>query len=187
MALSLKDFLGSTDGDDFDEDSGSSMGALSGRGTPATASSPTTAAFNAVFSHDQRNAAAAATAASSSMDFGSLFSNYDVPGSGITSNNALGDIMDAVEIPQVGDLPAPMEDTDEEVVVDDDDEFTGPATEIEVQFSLQRPLFELRYLVEAKLGKRVSKKSFFLWNERVDEDSKLSDVCYNSSHYVNVG
>ena len=37
------------------------------------------------------------------MDFGNLLSNYDdVPGSGLTSNNALGDIMDAVDIPQVG-------------------------------------------------------------------------------------
>ena len=47
----------------------------------------------------------------------------------------------------MGDLPdVPMEDTDEEVVVDDDDEFAGPTTEIEVQFSLQRPLYEMRYL-----------------------------------------
>ena len=53
-AIRPKDFLGSTDGgDDFDEDSGSSMGAISGRGTPATASSPTTAAFNAVFRTEQ--------------------------------------------------------------------------------------------------------------------------------------
>ena len=53
-AICPKDFLGSTDGgDDFDEDSGSSMGAISGRGTPATASSPTTAAFNAVFRTEQ--------------------------------------------------------------------------------------------------------------------------------------
>ena len=187
LCPSPKDFLGSTEGDDFDEDSGSSMGALSGRGTPATASSPTTAAFNAVFSHDQRNAAAAATA-TPSMDFSNLFSNFDVPESSLASNNALGDIMDAVDIPQVGDLAAvPMEDTDEEVVVDDDVEFAGPSVEIEVQFSLQRPLYEMRYLVEAKLGKRVSKKSFFLWNERVDEDSKLSDVCYNSCQNVMVG
>ena len=87
----------------------------------------------------------------------------------------------------VGDLPVPMEDTDEEVVVDDDDEFLGPPVEVEVQFSLQRPLYEIRYLVEAKLAKKVSKKSFFLWNERVDEDSKLSDVCYNANNIVMVG
>ena len=94
LTFSPKDFLGSTDGDDFDEDGGSSMGAISGRGTPLTASSPTTTALNAgLFT---------VSAATSSMDFGNLLSSYDdVPGSGLTSNNALGDIMEAVEIPQV--------------------------------------------------------------------------------------
>ena len=160
------------------------MGGLSGRGTPLTASSPTgtgtTAAFN-VMKHE--GYVAEATVSPTEMDFGNLFT------SNIVSNNAIGDIMNAVEIPQEDQISVPMEDnTDEEVVVDDVvEEFAGPMTEMEIQFSLQRPLFEMRYMVEANLGKRVSKKSFYLWNERVDEDSRLSDVCYNSCHDVTVG
>ena len=56
-----------------------------------------------------------------------------------------------------------------------------------MQFSLHRPLYEMRPLVAVALGnKRVSAKSFFLWNEKVDDHFTLSNACYDSSDAVMV-
>ena len=90
------------------------MGGLSGRGTPLTASSPTGTGTTAAFNVMKHEGYAAEAVSPTEMDFGNLFT------SNIVSNNAIGDIMNAVEIPQADQLSVPMEEnTDEEVVVDD--------------------------------------------------------------------
>ena len=67
-----------------------------------------------------------------SMDFSNLLGNYEAPSCLGGSNNALGDIMDAVDIPVIGISDEGDEDEEDVVVDDDGEEYAGPEQKLQV-------------------------------------------------------